>query len=108
MFLISLALPNLYSQYKSLNSTDDAPWALKKGNINTNLLLPNPNTVGYSYYMTQTGGSQLFRFNVGSPNMTTLIGTPQALTLGNGDFANPTGVWKFYVQSNIYSPFTIY
>jgi len=107
-FLLFLfILPNLYSQYNGLNSAGAGPWVSNSENMNANLFLPNPNTVGYAYHMTQTGGCQLFRFNVGSPNITTLIGN-EKMIFGNGDFANPTGVWKFYVQSNIFSPYTIY
>lgn len=108
-FLICLLIfPDLYSQYKGLNPVSAKPWVFNSVNNKTDLFLPNPNTVGYAYYFTDSGGSQLFRFNVGSPNLTTLIGYNKPITLGNGDFANPTGVWKYYVQSHIASPYTIY
>jgi hypothetical protein len=107
LIFVSSLLSNLYSQYNSFNSTGETPWDLNSKNINKNLFLPNPNTVGYAYHLTQSG-CQLFRFNVGSPNITTLIGDDKPITLGNGDFANPTGVWKYYVQSHIGSPYTIY
>jgi hypothetical protein len=111
LFLALLTLPNLYSQYDKINSSSTAPWAFNKGKI-TDLFLPNPSTIGYAYYLTQSNENQLFRFNVGTPGSATLIGSPQSptmgLILGNGDFANPTGVWKFYVQSHINPPYTIY
>ena len=108
LYLVLLTSTNLYPQYNSINSAGTAPWASNKGNLNPDLKLPNPNTVGYAYYLTNTGYSQLFRFNVGSPGITTLIGIPQNYALGNGDFANPTGVWKYYVQEFLSSPYTIY
>ncbi|MDD5361960.1 MAG: T9SS type A sorting domain-containing protein [Ignavibacteria bacterium] len=104
---ILLFISDLYPQYSELHSAGATPWVSNE-NFYKNPLVPNPNSVGYAYYMTPTGGCQLFRFNIGSPNVTTLIGSEQQIVLGNGDFANPTGIWKYYVQSNISSPFTIY
>jgi hypothetical protein len=98
---------NLYSQYNNKHSTVVAPWIPNKEDISKKMLLPNPNTIGYAYYVSGTTNSQLFKFSVSAPNNTTLIGSPKQHLMVNGDFANPTGVWKFYVQQDTL-PYTIF
>ena len=107
--LISMLLyfSNIFSQYNNKISAGVAPWLPSYGNNSINSVLTNPNSFGYSYYLVGSSSSQLFRYNVGTPGATTLIGSIQPYILGNGDFANPTGVWKFYVQDQN-SPYTIY
>ena len=103
-----LYFSNIFAQYNNVLSAGVAPWLPNSGNYNTNLVLTKPNTIGYSYYPVGTSGSQLFRYRVGSPGTTTLIGSVQPYLFGNGDFANPTGVWKFYVQDQNAPPYTIF
>jgi hypothetical protein len=110
-FLLNLFLTfNIFSQYNKQLSSGVAPWLPGTTNI-----IPNPaayyynaTTTGFAYYSTSTTASQLFRFQVGTPGTTTLIGSVKPYFLGNGDFANPTGIWKFYVQEQIASPYTIF
>jgi len=102
-----LYFSNLFSQYNNLISSGVAPWLPAFGKNFTNSVLTNPNSIGYSYYLVGISSSQLFKYKVGTPGVTTLIGSPQPYLLGSGDFANPTGVWKFYVL-NQNSPYTIY
>lgn len=108
VILILLYFSNIYSQYNNVVSAGLAPWLPYTGNNISKTILTNPNSIGYSYYPVGTSGSQLFRYNVGTPGITALIGGTQPYLLGNGDFANPTGVWKFYVQDQNNSPFTIF
>jgi hypothetical protein len=110
-FLLSLIFTmNIYSQYNKQPSGGVAPWIPA-----TSVIIPNhaahyynATTTGFAYYSTSTTASQLFRFQVGTPGVTTLVGTVKPNFLGNGDFANPTGIWKYYVQEQIASPYTIY
>jgi hypothetical protein len=107
--LILLFFSNLYSQYNNKISSDAILWLSPSKYIYPESIMSNPYTIGYAYkrvdYMTNT---QLFRFRVGNPSAVTLIGDVQPYLLGNGDFANPTGVWKFYVQDQYTSPYMIY
>lgn len=102
-----LCFSNIFSQYNNTISSGVAPWLPNKSNYYTNSVKTNSNAVGYSYYSVDSYSSQLFRYNVGTPGATTLIGSVQPYLLGNGDFANPTGVWKYYVQDQN-APFTIF
>jgi len=103
-----LSVQNLYSQYATEISAGAAPWLPKSNSGDVfRSVLTNPHSVGFSYYYTSPSGSQLFKYKVGYPGTTTLVGSVQPYFLGSGDFANPTGVWKFYVI-NQNSPYTIY
>jgi len=105
-FLFVLLLnPNLFPQYQTQNSADKAPWIPQNTNLKTSFNLVNPYTTGFAYCYTT--GSQLFRFKTVTPGTTTAIGGVQTGFFGNGDFANPAGIWKFYVM-NQYSPYQIY
>jgi hypothetical protein len=107
-FLFVLLLnPSLFSQYNTEISAGKAPWIPQNTNLSTRFTLINPYTTGFAY-SSSGSTSQLFRFKVSTPGTTTLIGTTQTGFLGNGDFANPTGVWKFYVQEQLAAPYTIY
>ena len=108
LILMLLFSSEIFSQYNNSKSAGVAPWLPDFGYYQTNTVLTNPNSIGYAYYSVGASSSQLFRFGVGSPSSTTLIGTAQPYFLGNGDFANPTGVWKFYVQDQNTAPYTIY
>jgi hypothetical protein len=108
LVLMLLYFSNLFSQYNNELSTGVAPWLSNNGNYYSNSVMTNPNSIGYSYYPVGTSGSQLFRYKVGSPGSTTLIGGTQPYLLGNGDFASPTGVWKFYVEDQNTPPYTIF
>ena len=108
LMLMLLYISNLFSQYNNAISAGVAPWLPDNGNYNTKSILTNPNSTGYSYYSVGTSGSQLFRYKVGTPGSTTLIGNSQPYLLGSGDFANPTGVWKYYVEDQSTSPYYIY
>jgi hypothetical protein len=106
--LILLFFSNLYSQYTNKILSFAPPW-ISSGNIYQESFLSNPYTIGYAYkrvdYLTST---RLFRFRVGNPSAYTMIGDTVPYLFGNGDFANPTGVWKFYVQDQYASPYMIY
>ena len=108
LMLMLLYFSNLFSQYNNLISAGVAPWLPNNGNFNLQTVLTNPNAVGYSYYSVGSSGSQLFRYKVGTPGSTTLIGSTQPYLFGSGDFANPTGVWKYYVEDQSTAPYTIY
>ena len=107
LILMLLYFSNIFSQYNKEISAGFAPWLPVYDNNFTNSVLTNPNSVGYSYYLAGSNSSQLIRYKVGTPGVTALIGSPQPYLLGSGDFANPTGIWKFYVM-NQNSPYTIY
>ncbi|MCX6166354.1 MAG: T9SS type A sorting domain-containing protein [Ignavibacteriae bacterium] len=108
LILMLLYFSTLFSQYNNVLSAGVAPWLPNNGNYNSNSVMTKPNSIGYSYYPVGASGSQLFRYKVGTPGSTTLIGSTQPYILGNGDFANPTGVWKFYVQDQNALPYTIF
>ncbi|MDD5361959.1 MAG: T9SS type A sorting domain-containing protein [Ignavibacteria bacterium] len=105
---IMLYSSTLLSQYNNKISAGVAPWLPNAGNYATKSILTNPNATGFSYYPVGTSGSQLFKYKVGTPGSTTLLGTTQPYLFGNGDFANPTGVWKYYVMAQNASPYTIF
>jgi hypothetical protein len=107
LLIAVLCFTNIYAQYNNVKSVGIAPLLPFYGNNFTNSVFTNPYSLGYSYYAVGTTGSQLFRYKVGTPGSTTLIGTTKPYILGSGDFANPTGVWKFYVQDQNL-PYTIY
>lgn len=107
LIIIFLFYTGLSAQYNNEVSSGVAPWLPAKFNCSTNSALTNPQSVGFAYYPVGANNSQLFRFKVGTPGLTTLIGSAKPYLLGNGDFANPTGVWKYYVQ-DLNSPFTIF
>jgi len=107
LLFVLLLNPFLFSQYNTENSAGKAPWIPQNTNLSERFTLTNPYTTGFAYSASGSN-SQLFRFKVGSPSNVTLIGTAQSHFLGNGDFANPTGIWKFYVQEQLTAPFTIY
>lgn len=106
IFTIIILSVNVYPQFNN-HSAVVAPWVQHKEDQNKKVLLTNPNTIGYAYYIVGTRNSQLFKFSVSAPNNTTLIGSPKEHLMVNGDFANPTGVWKFYIQMDTV-PYTIY
>jgi len=110
IILISVFLTayDSFSQYNNEKSSGNAPWLPDNGFYSGNTVLTNPNSIGYSYYAVGTTGSQLFKYKIGAPGSTTLIGSVQPYVLGSGDFANPTGVWKFYVEDQNTSPYMIY
>lgn len=110
LILMLLYFSTLFSQYNNEISAGVAPWLPVNGNYNlyARSVLTNPHSTGYSYYSIGASGSQLFRYSVGAPGNTTLIGGVKPYFLGNGDFASPTGVWKFYVQDQNTPPYTIY
>ena len=68
----------------------------------------NVNTRGFSYQTTSLTASTLFKYFVGSPSAVTVVGSVQPYFFGNGDYANPTGIWKFYVQEQVAAPYNIY
>jgi hypothetical protein len=107
IILMLVYFSNVFSQYNKQIFSGVAPFAPGSRSYNANSIFTNPNSLGYSYYAAGTSSSQLVKYNVGTPGNTTLIGSPQPYLLGNGDFANPTGVWKFYVQDQN-APYTIY
>jgi hypothetical protein len=108
LILMLLYFSDIFPQYNNTISAGIAPWIQKNSNIiNTYSVKSNPHSTGYSYYPVGTTGSQLFKYNVGTPGITTLIGGTKPYLLGNGDYANPTGVWKYYVQDQN-APYTIY
>jgi hypothetical protein len=108
LVLMLLYFSNLFSQYNNKVSAGVAPWLPNAGNYYTNKVFTNPNAIAFSYYPVGTSGCQLFKYNVGTPGVTTLLGGTQPYLLGSGDFANPNGVWKFYVIDQYVPPFTIF
>ncbi len=107
LILMLIIFSNVFSQYDRQISSGVAPFMPGSGIYNSNSISSNPNSLGYSYYIVGTSSSQLVKYKIGAPGNAVLIGSPQPYLLGNGDFANPTGVWKFYVQ-NQNPPYTIY
>jgi hypothetical protein len=105
--ILQLLFPNLYSQSFNTAHQNSAPWLSQVINPVKQTMAPNPNTTGYAYYSYNVFYSQLFKFSVSSPNVTTTIGSPKAHHMMSGDFANPTGVWKYYVQQDTF-PYTIF
>jgi len=109
LFLL-MFISNIYSQI-NINNKTAIPWNIAAKTEVKNSYTPNPGTTGYAYYLLYIENvlySQLFRFNVGNPSNTTLIGTPKPYDFANGDFANPEGAWKFYVQDVKSYPYYIY
>lgn len=105
--LILLCFLNLYSQYNNKISSYSPPWTSATGNIYPKSFSYNPGSIGYGYFSNSIGKAQFCKFNVGNPGGLTLIGTALDSMFQNGDYANPTGVWKFYVQS-FRTPYWIY
>jgi len=107
LLIILLFSANLYSQYDNNISSHSPPWVSTFKNIDPKSFLYNPYTTAYAYILNGVS-SHLYRFSVGNPGAMTPIGSDLSnITLENGDFANPTGIWKFYVQDAA-SPYTIY
>lgn len=105
--LILLLFANLSSQPYNKVISITPQWLSSGRNMFPETVNYNPNSIGYIYVL-QGVSSQFYRFNVGNPGSWTPLGS--ALTnvmIVSGDFANPTGVWKFYVE-NYESPYTIY
>ena len=105
-FLILLYTSSLYSQYNEINP-DAPPWINQSGKASVTY---NPYTTGYAFRVTGqfNTSSQMMRFSVGNPTVVTDIGSVLPYLLGNADFANPEGVWKFYAQDQYNAPYTIY
>lgn len=103
---ILLFSTNIFPQYNNEISAGKAPWTNPQKQILPGVFLANPTTLGYAFYYSS--GSILFRFNTGTPGITTPIGTAKPYFFGNGDFANPTGVWKFYTMNQYPSPYIVY
>ncbi len=107
LIFLMLYISNAFSQYNDKISSGIAPWLPVNTGYESNSVFTNQNSVGFSYYAAGTAGSQLFKYKVGSPAATTQIGAVKPYLFGSGDFANPTGVWKFYVLDQS-PPYTIY
>lgn len=105
--ILQLLFSELYSQYYNPAHQSSAPWISQSKNPVKRTLTPNPTTTGYGYYQDSVYKSQLFKFNVSTPGVFTTIGGLKQNRMVNGDYANPTGVWKYYVQQDA-SPYTIY
>ena len=103
--IILLSLPLLFAQYNKITE-NAAPFLPQTYFANSH----NPYSRGFAYsiYAGLSSGCQLFKFDLGKPSSTTEIGGVRTEYLSNGDFANPEGVWKFYVQDQINAPYNIY
>jgi hypothetical protein len=66
--------------------------------------LLNINNTAYAYYSNGLTSSTFFKFKLGTPSSVTVIGTVQPNFFGVGDWANPAGVWKFYVAETFGTP----
>jgi hypothetical protein len=97
----------VYFPNDNYHSAVIAPGIPQKAEINKKIPSPNPSTTGFAYYQSGLYSSQLFKFSVADPYTATLIGGVKQHVFTNGDYANPTGVWKFYVQQDTI-PYTIY
>ncbi len=106
MVLLFVAVIN--AQDNSQISTGVAPYSIVKSVEAPFTGVRNLNTRGFSYSSTGLTASTLFKYFAGTPATVTVVGSVQPNFFGNGDFANPTGVWKFYIMEQVASPFTIY
>ncbi len=59
--------------------------------------LQNLNNTAFGYHAINTSSCELFKFKLGTPSTVTVIGTIKPNFFSVGDWANPTGVWNFYV-----------
>jgi hypothetical protein len=109
MFLLFVMVMMVNAQDKVTVSAGLAPYNDAKIVESAPFVKPmNVNTRGFSYQSTSLTASTLFKYFAGTPSAVTTIGTAQPNFFGNGDWANPTGVWKFYVMEQVAAPFTIY
>jgi hypothetical protein len=104
--IILLLLPYLFSQYNNKITENAAPFMPQTYFANPY----NPYSRGFAYNIVGPAdtNSQLFKFDVGNPLTTIEIGSAPGARLSNGDFANPEGIWKFYVQDQYTVPYNIY
>ncbi len=108
MFLILLFVAFTNAQDNSQVSTGLAPYNIVKSVEAPFTGVMNVNTRGFSYSSTSLTASTLFKYFAGTPSAVTVVGAVKPNFFGNGDFANPTGVWKFYIMEQVAAPYTIY
>lgn len=104
--IILLFLTNLYSQYNNKISKNIPSLPISNNSMYMDSYTSNPYSVCYAYILLGIS-SQFCKFYVGNPADIIPIGSPVDSMFQNGDFANPTGVWKFYVERSSY-PYTIF
>ncbi|MCU0372981.1 MAG: hypothetical protein MUE56_07030, partial [Ignavibacteria bacterium] len=109
MFLLFVMVLMVNAQDKVSVSTGLAPYNDAQIVENAPFVkVTNANTRGFSYQSTSLTASTLFKYFAGTPSAVTVVGSVQPNFFGNGDWANPTGTWKFYVMEQVAAPFTIY
>jgi hypothetical protein len=107
LFILSISVT---AQNKTNVSIGAAPFSNVNKMQNTLPLfnVTNANTRGFAYSTAGLTSSTLFKFFAGTPSVITVVGSPQPNFFGGGDFANPTGIWNFYVIEQVAPPFNIY